>query len=144
MATRATILAAQEALQQRIRAIARLPEAGKCIGIGVACGFKNVGAGKGKVDDAGAIFSLLPDGRVLLRASAVDMGQGIRTTLVQVAVEVLGVDSGPLEIVTGDTALTIRHGGAVGERQTLISGKAVELAAREFRNADSAEKWPRF
>ena len=133
--TRATLLAAQEALQGESGTIARLREAGRCIGVGVACGFKNVGAGKGKVDDAGAIFSLLPDGRVLLRASAVDMGQGIRTTLVQVAVEVLKVDSDLLEIVTGDTALTIRHGGAVGERQTLISGKAVELAAREFRDA---------
>jgi len=135
VATRATLLAAQKALRQELAAIKRLREAGKCIGIGVACGFKNVGAGKGKIDDAGAIFSLLPDGRVLLRASAVDMGQGIRTTLVQVAVEVLGIDQDLFGIITGDTALTIRHGGAVGERQTLISGKAVELAAREFRDA---------
>jgi CO/xanthine dehydrogenase Mo-binding subunit/aerobic-type carbon monoxide dehydrogenase small subunit (CoxS/CutS family) len=135
VATRATLLAAQKALRQELAAIKRLREAGKCIGIGVACGFKNVGAGKGKIDDAGAIFSLLPDGRVLLRASAVDMGQGIRTTLVQVAAEVLGIDQNLFEIITGDTALTIRHGGAVGERQTLISGKAVELAAREFRDA---------
>ncbi len=135
VATRATLLAAQKALRRELAAIKRLREAGKCIGIGVACGFKNVEAGKGKIDDAGAIFSLLPDGRVLLRGSAVDMGQGIRTTLVQVAVEVLGINQDLFEIITGDTALTIRHGGAVGERQTLISGKAVELAAREFRDA---------
>ena len=59
------------------------------MGIGVASGFKNVGAGKGKVDDAGAIFSLQPDGRILVRASAVEMGQGIRTALLQIAGEVL-------------------------------------------------------
>lgn len=133
VATRATIEAAREALKGEMPAIEAARSAGRRIGVGVASGFKNVGAGKGKVDDAGAIFSLLPGGRVLLRASAVDMGQGIRTALVQVAAEVLGIDQSLFDIITGDTAQTIRHGGAVGERQTLISGRAVELAAGEFR-----------
>ncbi|MFZ5634773.1 MAG: molybdopterin-dependent oxidoreductase [Bacillota bacterium] len=133
VATRATIEAAREALKDELPAIEAARAAGRRIGIGVASGFKNVGAGKGKVDDAGAVFSLQKNGRILLRASAVDMGQGIRTALLQVAAEVLGVDEGLFDIITGDTGLTIRHGGAVGERQTLISGKAVEMAAREFK-----------
>lgn len=132
VATRATIEAARDALRKEIPAIEAGRKAGRRIGIGVASGFKNVGAGKGKVDDAGAIFCLKPDGRVLLRASAVDMGQGIRTALVQLAAEVIGVDETAFDIITGDTALTIRHGGAVGERQTLVTGKAVEIAARLF------------
>jgi len=133
VATQATIQAAQEALLEELPALKARKAPGKRIGIGMASGFKNVGAGKGKVDDAGAIFILQPDGRVLLRASAVDMGQGIRTVLVQVAAEVLGLDDQLFDIITGDTALTIPHGGAVGERQILITGKAVELAAREFK-----------
>jgi len=133
--TRATIEAAREALQKELPAIEAARATGRKIGVGVASGFKNVGAGKGKVDDAGAIFSLQPGGRILLRASAVDMGQGIRTALLQVAAEVLGIDEGGFDLITGDTALTIRHGGAVGERQVLISGKAVELAALEFRSS---------
>ena len=133
VAARATLEAARDALRDELPWIAQARAAGRLIGVGVASGFKNVGAGKGKVDDAGAIFSLTPEGRVLLRASAVDMGQGIRTALVQVAVEVLGLDSELFDIITGDTALTMLHGGAVGERQTLISGRAVEMAAREFR-----------
>lgn len=36
------------------------------------------------------------------------------------------------KIVTGDTMLTPKHGGAVGERQTLISGNAVMKAAQLF------------
>jgi CO/xanthine dehydrogenase Mo-binding subunit len=92
-----------------------------------------VGAGKGKIDDAGAIFRLQPDGRVMLRASAVDMGQGIRTALIQIASEALNLAEDHIDIITGDTALTIRHGGAIGERQILISGKAVELAAHQFK-----------
>ncbi|MFZ5642436.1 MAG: molybdopterin-dependent oxidoreductase [Bacillota bacterium] len=133
VATRATIEAARDALQKEMTLINSARAEGRCIGVGVASGFKNVGAGKGKVDDAGAIFLLQSDGRILLRASAVDMGQGIRTALLQVAAEVLGVSEGLIDIITGDTALTIRHGGAVGERQTLISGKAVELAAVQFK-----------
>ena len=94
-----------------------------------------MGAGKGKVDDAGAILSLQPDGRILVRASAVDMGQGIRTALLQIAGEVLGLPAERFDLITGDTARTIRHGGAVGERQTLIAGRAVELAASQFADA---------
>ncbi len=133
VATRATIEAARDALQHELPAITAARTAGRRIGIGVASGFKNVGAGKGKLDDAGAIFILQPDGRIMLRASAVDMGQGIRTAPVQVAAHTLDLDGSIFDIITADTALTIRHGGAVGERQTLISGKAVELGALEFK-----------
>ena len=128
-----TIVAARRALEEELPKITERLSPGMKLGIGVASGFKNVGAGKGKVDDAGAIFNLLPGGKVQLRASAVDMGQGIRTTLVQIAREVLPLADGALELITGDTALTPRHGGAVAERQTLISGNAVLEAARKFK-----------
>jgi len=128
-----TIIAAQEALREGLPDIRQMVSPGKNLGIGVASGFKNVGAGKGKVDDAGAIFTLLPGGKVQLRASAVDMGQGIRTTLVQIARQVLPLDEDTLELLTGDTALTPKHGGAVAQRQTLISGNAVMKAAEKFK-----------
>ncbi|NIN67434.1 MAG: molybdopterin-dependent oxidoreductase [Anaerolineae bacterium] len=38
-----------------------------------------------------------------------------------------------MDLITGDTTLTPRHGGAVAERQTLISGNAVLQAAKEFK-----------
>lgn len=133
VATKAVIEAARDALASEMPAVEAGRAAGRLIGVGVAAGFKNVGAGKGKLDDAGAIFILQPDGRVMLRASAVDMGQGIRTALVQIAAETLNLDERLFDIITGDTSLTIRHGGAVGERQVLISGKAVELGALDFR-----------
>jgi CO/xanthine dehydrogenase Mo-binding subunit/aerobic-type carbon monoxide dehydrogenase small subunit (CoxS/CutS family) len=130
---RATIEAARNALDQEMPAIEALRARGKRIGVGMASAFKNVGAGKGKVDDAGAILCLQPDGRILLRASAVDMGQGIRTALVQIASEALNLPEACIDIITGDTAVTIKHGGAVGERQILIAGKAVEVAAEKFK-----------
>ncbi len=128
-----TIVAAREALEQELPEIREMVTPGMRLGIGVASGFKNVGAGKGKVDDAGAIFTLLPGGKVQLRASAVDMGQGIRTALTQIAGQILPLSQDDLELITGDTTLTPRHGGAVAERQTLISGNAVLEAAKRFR-----------
>ena len=133
VAIRETITAAREALQEELPAIKKMVTPGKRLGIGVASAFKNVGAGKGKIDDAGAIFTLLPGGKVQLRASAVDMGQGIRTTLAQIAREVLPLSEDGLQLVTGDTTLTPKHGGAVAERQTLISGNAVLEAAKSFK-----------
>jgi CO/xanthine dehydrogenase Mo-binding subunit/aerobic-type carbon monoxide dehydrogenase small subunit (CoxS/CutS family) len=133
VATRETITAAREALEEELAQIRELVTPGKKLGIGVASGFKNVGAGKGKIDDAGAIFTLLPGGKVQLRASAVDMGQGIRTTLVQIARQVLPLPDDNVELITGDTTLTPKHGGAVAERQTLISGNAVMEAAKRFK-----------
>lgn len=135
VATTATITAARDALTPQLATLAAWARPGWRLGIGVASGFKNVGAGKGKIDDAGAILSLQPDGRILARASAVDMGQGIRTALLQIASEVLRLPTERFDLVTGDTARTIRHGGAVGERQTLIAGRAMELAASQFAEA---------
>jgi CO/xanthine dehydrogenase Mo-binding subunit len=132
--TRATLELARDALAEEMPWIEAARAQGRRIGVGVATAFKNVGAGKGKLDDAGAIFTLRADGRIRLCASAVDMGQGIRTALLQIAGEVLDQSPDTFELVTADTALTIKHGGAVGERQVLISGRAVEVAARKFRD----------
>ncbi|MEW6673006.1 MAG: molybdopterin cofactor-binding domain-containing protein [Thermodesulfobacteriota bacterium] len=139
VAMQEAIAAAREALKEELPGIREMAGAGKKLGIGVAAGFKNVGAGKGKVDDAGAVFTLLPGGRVRLRASAVDMGQGIRTTLAQITREIIPLSETDFEMVTGDTTLTPRHGGAIAERQTLISGNAVAQAAEKFRAALARE-----
>ncbi|MGH9139225.1 MAG: xanthine dehydrogenase family protein molybdopterin-binding subunit, partial [Acidimicrobiales bacterium] len=113
------------------------------IGYGVASGYKNVGAGKGKVDDSGATFALLPGGRIELRASVVDMGQAIRTTMVQLASEATGIGFGQFDLITQDTALTHPHRSASGQRQTLISGNAVVIAGRSFKRRllDAVAGW---
>jgi CO/xanthine dehydrogenase Mo-binding subunit/aerobic-type carbon monoxide dehydrogenase small subunit (CoxS/CutS family) len=130
----ATLKATQEALAKELPTINAWRSAGRKIGVGIASGWKNSGIGKGKVDKCGAILILQPDGRLLLRASVVDMGEGIRTALLQIAAEVLDIPETQMDILTGDTTLTIQHNRAVSERQVLIGGKAVEIAAKEFRS----------
>ncbi|MEL7623132.1 MAG: molybdopterin cofactor-binding domain-containing protein [Clostridiales bacterium] len=110
------------------------PQGTKRLGLGMASGFKNVGAGKGKVDDAGATVKLEADGSLTLYVSGIDMGQGFRTAMVQLAAEVLGCQPEAITAINGDTKLTVPHSNAVGERQTLISGSAVVGAAKEFRS----------
>ena len=108
------------------------PKGKKVLGMGVAAAFKNVGAGKGKVDDAGAIFTILPDGRIGLRVSGIDMGQGFRTAMLQIASEALAVPMHEIIEICSDTSRTFHHANAVGERQTLINGMAVREAARRL------------
>ncbi|MDP2662172.1 MAG: molybdopterin-dependent oxidoreductase, partial [Dehalococcoidia bacterium] len=105
------------------------------LGIGVAAGYKNVGSGRGNVNFAGAVVELQENGTLLVRASAVDLGQGVRTVLSQIAAEVTGIDYDRIEIITGDTALIPPGAGALGQRQTFVAGNAVLRASQEFRGA---------
>jgi len=106
----------------------------KRIGIGIACGYKNVGAGKGRKEDAGAVYTLMPDGKVKARISGVDMGQGFRTAMLQIASQTTNIYPEYIDLITGDTLLTHKHNAAAGERQLLINGKAAYIAAVEFKD----------
>lgn len=92
--------------------------------------FKNVGAGKGRVDNAGVTVTRKADGRYVLAVSGVDMGQGFRTAMAQLAAETLKAPMEDIEIINGDTDTTAIHGSAVGERQTLVSGMAVVIGCQ--------------
>lgn len=131
---RDTILLCRDATYEALKRYAPYyPNGTKRLGMGMACGFKNVGAGKGKVDDAGATVTLKENGRLHIAVSGIDMGQGFRTAMAQLAAQVLCCTMDALDIVNGDTKLTRQHSNAVGERQTLISGSAVVGAAQRFR-----------
>jgi CO/xanthine dehydrogenase Mo-binding subunit/aerobic-type carbon monoxide dehydrogenase small subunit (CoxS/CutS family) len=130
---RGTLEACQTAFDEEWPTYAAMARPGYKVGYGIASAYKNVGAGKGRVDDAGAIYRLKPDGRVELRSSVVDMGEAIRTTMVQLASQATGLDFEKFDIVTGDTALTHPHREGVGQRQTLIAGKAAVIGGEQFR-----------
>jgi CO/xanthine dehydrogenase Mo-binding subunit/aerobic-type carbon monoxide dehydrogenase small subunit (CoxS/CutS family) len=130
----ATLDACRSAFAEEWPTYAAMARPGYRIGYGIAGAMKNVGAGKGKIDDSGATLRLLENGRVELRASVVDMGQAIRTTMVQLASQATGLDFGLFDIVTQDTALTHPHRSASGQRQTLVSGNAVVIAGKKFRD----------
>jgi carbon-monoxide dehydrogenase large subunit len=75
---------------------------------------------------------LTPDGGLELRVGIQSHGQGLETTLAQVAHEVLGIDLDKIKVVHGDTAMTPYSTGTWGSRCMVMAGGAVATACREL------------
>ena len=71
---------------------------------------------------------LSPDGVLELRIGAHSHGQGMETTLAQVANSVLGIDPENVRLVHGDTGVTPYSTGTWGSRSMVMSGGAVAAA----------------
>ena len=104
------------------------------MGIGIACGYKNIGLGLGEEDYAEAQIEILPSGRVCLRTGAVELGQGVVTVLAQIAAHELGVPYELVDVIWGDTDLAPDARETNASRQTVVSGNAVMLAAQKLRH----------
>ncbi len=77
---------------------------------------------------------LSPDGVLELRIGAHSHGQGMETTMAQVAHTVLGVDPENVRLVHGDTATTPYSTGTWGSRSMVMSGGAVAAACEVIGN----------
>ena len=73
------------------------------------------------------------DGAVTVFTGKVELGQGIRTALLQVAAEELGLAPGAVTLVTGDTARTANEGFTAGSHSMKDSGTAIRHAAARAR-----------
>ena len=73
---------------------------------------------------------LTPDGVLELGIGAHSHGQGMETTLAQVAHTVLGIDEANVRLVHGDTALSPYSTGTWGSRCAVMSGGAVATACQ--------------
>jgi xanthine dehydrogenase molybdenum-binding subunit len=104
--------------------------AGKAVGLGF--GMKNSGLGNGFVEVTGACVRFRPDGRVEVRHGWTEMGQGIHTVALQVAVEELGLDPERIEVIV-DTTLELGFGQTTGSRGTLMGAGAVKAACEAAR-----------
>jgi CO/xanthine dehydrogenase Mo-binding subunit/aerobic-type carbon monoxide dehydrogenase small subunit (CoxS/CutS family) len=80
-----------------------------------------------------AIVRLHADGSVTVLASAVEMGQGTRTVLAQIAAEVLAVPVARVTVVAPDTAITPYDQTTSSSRSTTMTGRAVQMAAEDVR-----------
>ncbi len=115
--------------------------AGECVGVGLAI-FCEQGAHGTSVYQAWgipmvpgyeqAMVRLAPDGVLEIRTGVHSHGQGLETTLAQVAHEVLGVHPDRVRVVHGDTALTPYSTGTWGSRCMVMAGGAVAEACRQL------------
>jgi len=72
-----------------------------------------------------AAVRITPDGGVDIRTGVQSHGQGMETTLAQVASDVLGIDVDAIQVTHGDTALTPYSTGTYASRCMIMVGGAV-------------------
>lgn len=102
---------------------------GRRLGLGVACYVELTGVGPFE----GATIRADTAGRITVFTGVPSQGQGLETTLAQIAADELGVTPADVAIVGGDT-LGIGQGvGTFASRAAVVGGSAVALAARELR-----------
>ena len=79
------------------------------------------------------------DGRITVFTGKAELGQGIKTAILQIAAEQLGVDLSAIELVTADTARTPNEGYTAGSNSMKDSGTAILHAAAQAREILIAE-----
>lgn len=113
--------------------IPRQPEHHLRRGWGAAASFHKLGFGCDVSDHASAAVNMAPDGSVVVRTGAADMGQGAHTIIAQFVAERLGVTPAEVKVHKPDTALAADAGASVASRVTAFSGNAVIRAAEPIR-----------
>lgn len=102
--------------------------AGHAVGLGL--GIKNSGLGNGFKEVTRAVVRFEPDGTVEVRHGWTEMGQGIHTVALQVAVEELGIQPERVRVIV-DTTRELGLGQTTGSRGTLMGAGAVAEACRK-------------
>ncbi|NNF63601.1 MAG: molybdopterin-dependent oxidoreductase [Acidimicrobiia bacterium] len=100
---------------------------GKAVGLGL--GLKNSGLGNGFKEIAKAVVRFDEDGAVEVRHCWTEMGQGVHTVALQVAVEELGVPANKVRVVV-DTTRELGAGQTTGSRGTLMGAGSVAEACK--------------
>jgi len=112
------------------------------VGRGMACMFYPIGNTE-KANPSVAIVKMNPDGTVIVHVGILDVGQGARTVMAQIAAEALGIAVENVRIISGDTDSDPYDFGCVASRGVYATGNAVRLAAtaaKELLLQAAAEK----
>ncbi len=104
-------------------------------GIGASVVYYGVGLGAGgkHLDRAGTSITIMKDGSVHCAIGNVEMGQGARTVLAQIAADALGAPFDLVNVVETDTNMVPDSGPTVASRTTFMSGNSLMLAAEQLK-----------
>jgi CO/xanthine dehydrogenase Mo-binding subunit len=105
-------------------------EGAKRYGVGLACGYKNVGYSLGFDDKSGAVVEAYPD-HAVVKVGSIDVGQGSTTLMAQLAASKLELPLSAIEVITNDTDEVPDAGSTSASRHTFVTGNAVLRAAAE-------------
>ena len=111
-------------------------EQGRAVGLGL--GLKNSGLGNGFKEITRAVVRFNShDGSVEVRHGWTEMGQGVHSVALQVAVEELGIEPERITVIV-DTTRELGLGQTTGSRGTLMGAGAVKAACEAARAAGCA------
>ncbi|MCH6545864.1 MAG: xanthine dehydrogenase family protein molybdopterin-binding subunit [Deltaproteobacteria bacterium] len=99
-------------------------------GKGIACAVKD-GGGSGK--SASATVRIMSDGSAVLATGSVEIGQGVRTTMLQITAEELTLPTDRVEVAALDTHTTPFDHSTNASSATVVMGQAVQRAAQDAR-----------
>jgi carbon-monoxide dehydrogenase large subunit len=110
---------------------------GRLIGLGISVFSEQTAHGTTADGKRRAMYEqvfarITPDGRTEVRAGIQSIGQGLETTLAQIASECLGVDTSQVQVKLGDTELSPYSSGAWGSRGIVWAGGATGRACKEL------------
>ena len=88
---------------------------------------------RGYPTDLNAYLKIAADGRVTVFSGKIEMGQGIVTSLAQMAADELGVSLDAIDMVMGDTDLCPFDMGTYGSMSTRFFGPALRAAAADAK-----------
>jgi CO/xanthine dehydrogenase Mo-binding subunit len=97
--------------------------------IGMGCAITNAGATPVSV----AMIRMQSDGIANIAAGSTEMGQGVRTTLTQIAAEELTLPMEQFRMLGADTKVTPYDSSTGSSRSTTLMGTAVQKAARDLK-----------
>jgi carbon-monoxide dehydrogenase large subunit len=121
---------------------ARARASGRLVGIGIGSYVEFTGAGsstfkgRGMVGIPGTDTARVwvgEDGRVRVQTSCPAIGQGVQTTLAQVAAAELGVDPRSVIVEQTDTAMVGRGTGSFMSRSSVTAATSTHRAAKQLR-----------
>jgi len=116
---------------------------GRLVGVGFAAFAEQTAHGAAEFVARGAAIipgfesctaRILPDGSVVLMVGIQSHGQGLETTLSQIAAHELGIDPARISVRHGDTESTAFGFGTFASRSMVMSGGAVARASRMLRD----------
>jgi len=77
-----------------------------------------------------AMVKITPDGGLEVRIGVHNHGQGMETTMAQVANQILGIDVAKIQVMHGDTGLTPFSTGTYASRSMVMAGGAIAKACQ--------------
>jgi CO/xanthine dehydrogenase Mo-binding subunit len=112
----------------------KVGENGLLYGAGFACSYRGVSLGAEGSDFCSAIVNIEPDRSVLLEVGVSENGQGLKTAMVAILCQSLGIGAEHVEFLDTDTSSVPDGGPTVASRGTLVGGNATLNACERIKD----------